>query len=491
MRAKRFGTRSRSSARINGQPRCQRLKISFLPYPQSAWLPSLRSQLAEAYHEAGRDTLALQDWELAWAATQYSNSGPAKLVADYTLAHWSRLLASLGRYETLVALRQQNQGRVLDRGPLSQMWDRTGEAVAHMRIRPGMSYRCGTLALYNVARALNLNFDSRTLLEVPSPTNGFSMATLAQLSAQLNLGLVPVVRQTGNALPVPSVIHWVQNHYAAIVSQRGNLYRVIDPTFGRFRWMTADVINAEASGNFMVAADDVPQGFAPLSPDQTSLIFGRGLPDFIGDGDDQPCSSCPCPPGGPRANAAAGGTGGSGGSGGGGGGGSCFGCLSFGMATWRVSEPYINIWAEDEPLAYQPTFGPRLALEVSYKQREESQPFVSGGGSFGNNWGCSWLGAINVADYVRYGTFDFTAYYPLGGQYLFENVDAIGTNYFNSLKLWAMTNSSGVMTNSSSPARRRRRYLRILANQFRRQQRRLLLSLGANLPRRLHHVLSV
>jgi hypothetical protein len=105
----------------------------------SPWAPSLDAALGKHYFDTGRYTLALEHWELAWLATKDYESGNGKRVADYTLAHWTRLLASLGRYETLVALIQENRMRILDRGPLSQMWVRTREAVAEMRQKPGIS----------------------------------------------------------------------------------------------------------------------------------------------------------------------------------------------------------------------------------------------------------------------------------------------------------------------------------------------------------------
>jgi hypothetical protein len=160
-------------------------------HPASSWIPSLRSDLGYHYRQVGRDTMALQHWEAAWNATWTAESGAAKQVADFTLAHWSRLLASLGRYEMLTAILQETRGRVLDRGPLSQMWARTGEAFAEMRIRPEVSYRCGTFALYAVARRFQVNYDASVLFRTPSPSTGFSMKSLADLSTQLGAGPCP------------------------------------------------------------------------------------------------------------------------------------------------------------------------------------------------------------------------------------------------------------------------------------------------------------
>jgi tetratricopeptide (TPR) repeat protein len=66
-------------------------------HPNSAWTPSVRANLAYMYREHGRYTPALEHWEQAWAATRHHKTGDGKAVADYALAHWTRLLASLGR----------------------------------------------------------------------------------------------------------------------------------------------------------------------------------------------------------------------------------------------------------------------------------------------------------------------------------------------------------------------------------------------------------
>src|SRR5207248_6460981 len=71
-----------------------------------------------------------------------------------------------------------------------------------------------------------------------------------------------------------------------------------------------------------------------------------------------------------------------------GGGQGCRMCASVGMPTWWVSEPYINLRMEDEPLGYQPAHGARVAFRLSYRQRGAvlEDPAVFG---VGINWSCS------------------------------------------------------------------------------------------------------
>lgn len=64
------------------------------------------------------------------------------------------------------------------------------------------------------------------------------------------------------------------------------------------------------------------------------------------------------------------------------------GCGGSGMPVWFVSEPYINIRLEDEPFGYQPARGPRVAFNLSYRQRGAilEDPKIFG---LGPNWSCS------------------------------------------------------------------------------------------------------
>ncbi len=405
----------------------------------SPWAPSLDAVLGRYYYDVGRYTLALEHYELAWAATKHDASRNGKRVADLAFANWTRLLASLGRYETLAALYQETRGRVLDRGPLSQKWARTREALAEMRQKPGISYKCGTFALNNAARALHLNYDVAALMDVPSPATGFSMQALSDLSTKLRLGLVPVHREAGQEIPVPSVVHWRQNHYAAIVSVQGGFYKVVDPTFENTRYMSAETINAEASGYFFVPQSQIPANFRMISAGEGGAIYGRGNPNFYRDKDDQGCptssggnSGNPAPPMGSKywgddGNEAGGG---------------CSSCG--GMPVWRVSEPYINLWLHDEPLGYQPAYGPRVSFHLSYKQRNESTGIHH---DVGGNWGSMWLSYFDAQGYAPYGVVpEGYLHLPGGGVSTFYNTETTATNYYNNLRLTSFTNGIGYIT---------------------------------------------
>ncbi len=350
------------------QPDWRPLEDFITDHPRSAWTPSLRTSLASWYREHGRYSRALAHWEAAWTATKEYRSGTGKSVADHAFVHWTRLLASLGRIQTLAALIQETVGRTWDAGPLQRLWEGTLEGYSVMLAQPGISYRCGTYALTEVARQLKgRTFHVGHLLNLQSPTNGFSLEYLAQQARDLNLDLVPMRRVAGDELPCPAVIHWRQNHYAAIVEQRKGLYRVVDPTFGHERWLDRETINEEASGVFLATAVAVPGTWQRLDQEATTKVFGQGFPNNIDDPNDEPCQ---------RGQDGAEGNEG------------CASCGK-GMPTWRVSEPYITLWLEDEPLSYQPALGDRLAFRLTYKQRDtRTNAYIY---NVGPNWSIDWL----------------------------------------------------------------------------------------------------
>lgn len=354
-------------------------------HPASPWAASLHANMGKVYRERGRYTLALQHWEQAWHLAKEYTSGDGKLVADFTLAYWTRLLSSLGRIETLNDLVQQAGNRRLVHGALQQMFNNGKESLAIMTVHPGISFKCGTLALLHVGREMKSQFNPKLLMDLPSPTNGFTMTQLKALSDAYQLDLVPVQRPKGGPVIVPSVIHFRQNHYAAIVQFNGDKYQLLDPTFGTDPyWMSLKDIEEESSGHFMVPGKLRPPAWPLLSQSETDLVFGKGYPNDSHSEADVPCyepeddeyigqessvnpgANCGC------------------------------GQDPTGLARWRVSEPHINLWMDDIPFAYQPSVGPKIKLKMHFKQRDTRE--WGSWFDFGGSWESSWFSFLHVTD---------------------------------------------------------------------------------------------
>jgi hypothetical protein len=176
-------------------------------------------------------TRALDHWLAAWEVTKDFSDGSRKKVGDFAIANLTRLLMALGRTDELSAIYQTWGSRVLDGGPLTQMWLRTHEKHLRMLAFPQDSYKCGIYALNRVGHALGLSYRRAELLNTQSKPSGFALQELQEISQRFGLGLVAVRRSDTNGhIVVPSVVHWRQEHYAAIIGQRGDLYQVADPS---------------------------------------------------------------------------------------------------------------------------------------------------------------------------------------------------------------------------------------------------------------------
>lgn len=378
-------------------------------HPQSPWAASLRHDYASFCRESGRTTKALQQWEAAWALVKNDTSPVGQKLAGSILANWIDQLASLGRLDKMQELVATGDGMHFASNADRDKFQGAKNSFYLMQSHPGIAYRCGTFALKAVGKTLHPEDKSlENLAELSSPTNGFSMATLLDLAKQYGLKMTAVRRMAGQDLIVPCVVHWRQNHYAAILARQDDSYLVNDPTFGHERWLTADVINEEAGGEFLVPATAITTNLTLLAKNELEAIHGRGLPNNVNDAKDKGCQpGQPCPPCG-------------------------------GMPVAWVSEPYINLWLADEPMSYLTASGEPFTFRVTYKQRD-TRPNSLLGGSYAQvtGWNHNWFSSIHLAGSiaclgspqptcdVSLGTSYATVYLPGGGTVTFNP----GQNY--------------------------------------------------------------
>lgn len=316
-------------------PDLQDLEHFLTEFPNSPWAASLHANLGRYDYDHGLYTRALQHWETAWNRTKAAKDGPAKRVADFAFAYWVKLLASLGRMETLAPLFAETRGRVFDAGPLQQQINAAKEGYHMMLTAPGSCFKCGTFALMSFGRQVDgAAFPILRLDQEPSPQSGFTMSRLLQLGHDAGLDLVAADWDADETVVAPSVVHWKQDHYAAILKRSRGAFLVADPTFGKRRWLTLQEIHEEATGHFLVARTNLPPQWKPLALAQTDRIFGRGSAAAIGDQNDTcqngsggstPAGGLAGDSGGDQSNGASGSAGSDGGSG-------CSSCGGGGLA---------------------------------------------------------------------------------------------------------------------------------------------------------------
>ena len=91
-------------------------------------------------------------------------------------------------------------------------------------------------------------------------------------------------------------------------------------------------------------------------------------------------------------------------------------CDAEGMINWRVSEPNLNVWLIDQPLSYQPAYGPEMAIRLYYRTRTLPHVEKANLSSVGDGWGCNMLSFIEP----KINTDTFLWHFPGGGRIKLE-----------------------------------------------------------------------
>ena len=374
----------------------------------SPWIPSLQANLGRNYFEHGKYHLAIETWNSAWAATAKYEDGSGKQIADFVFVNLTELLAGLGKVNDLTRLYDQVSGRSFGKGPILRMVNKNRQNYQRMLLGTDSSFRCGLYALNSVGvKMLGTSFNRTMTMKYPASTTGFSLAKLMEIGQKVGVDLVAVAWAEGKPLMVPSVVHWKDEHYAAILAEKDGLYLVDDTLFGRPKWLSKKDIDEEASGYFLIPKKQLSSAWKALNDVEAAQVFGRGPSPKVTDPNDKGKKpDCPCT----------------------------------GMAVWSVSEPNINLWLYDEPLAYQSALGGKVSFKLSYKQRNDNiishNPTILSKNFFslGNNWNCSLLSYVEINGSWSSGTMGRCLMQPNGGWswYVYNNsVDS--TNYSKPL----------------------------------------------------------
>jgi len=337
------------------------------------WEASIQLNLGLAYYRNGYFSQTFDAFEKAWILSKDHKETEAKALADRAFGELIRMHARLGHADRVESLLASVKGRAFT-GPATAAVAGAEEGLWMMRNNPGITYLCGPKALYSMLKWQQPDAEGLQVLDAyRSGVNGVNLIELGQLAEQANMQYRTVYRAAGQSIPVPSVIHWRVNHYAAIVEKQGELYHIQDPTFGQDLWFTADAINAQASGYFLVPESDIRLGgdwqAAPIA--QAENVYGQGYtassdPNRTTTCDakisQQPCNNIDQPNG----------TGG-------------------GMAYYDVHTMLVSLNITDTPIRYTPPLGDPIRFTFTYNQREASQPSNFTFGNLGPKWTHNWL----------------------------------------------------------------------------------------------------
>ncbi|HEY0479675.1 MAG TPA: cysteine peptidase family C39 domain-containing protein [Kofleriaceae bacterium] len=250
-------------------------------HPHSGWNAAVLANLGLAYLRSGYFARALDCWHGAWREARDATEIGARELADRAVGELARLHAQLGHLEDLDKLFKEIGNRPLG-ARAAEAVSGARDAAWSMRHDPGAAYRCGTSALRTVVVARGATIDSVAFLDHErSGQRGFSLAQLAGLAERTGRHYRLIHRQPGEAVPVPSVVHWNANHFAAIVGERDGGYVIKDAAAGAASgelWVRQAAIDSQTSG-FFLAPGDVAQDprWRDVTAAEASRIFGMGF----------------------------------------------------------------------------------------------------------------------------------------------------------------------------------------------------------------------
>jgi Peptidase C39 family len=243
-------------------------------YPESPWRVALLTNLGLEYFRTGHYSDALEAWTRAWAGGAAAGDVRGNAVANRAVGELAYMYARLGRMIELSALLQSVEGRAFS-GPATERITGAREGLWKMQNRPEISFRCGPLALQKIMRFLDPTNPGTELIRACASTQqGCSLFQIEALSQKLGLSFEMAFREKDPAVVVPSVIHLKLDHFAAITRQQADHFLLQDATFGKEVWVTRKVLDAEASGYFLIPIKAVSDGWRAVTAHEGQTVWG-------------------------------------------------------------------------------------------------------------------------------------------------------------------------------------------------------------------------
>jgi RHS repeat-associated protein len=346
-------------------------------HPESPWRAALLTCLGLEYYNTAYYSRALEAWQEAWGLGQKATDAKGKFLADRAVCELAGLYSRLGRMTELEALLKSVEKRGFIGGATERI-NLAWEALSTMRNQPGVSFRCGPLALKSILRSdekLRTSCPTNAFMEIfnsASTHEGFSLSQVAELSKKIGLNYQMAFRPPSEKSKidfiVPSVVHWKVGHYAAIVRRDGDRYLVEDLTFRTTVWATREALEAETSGYFLIPPGELPRGWRSIDAREGATIWGKGVTSG-NDPDHYTCSG--------EQTASCTGS----------------GC---GMPVASVHLMLANLQIRDTPVGYTPPVGPPVYFTVRYNHRDYLQPPSQVDKLLGPKWTHDWHGYIQI-----------------------------------------------------------------------------------------------
>lgn len=344
-------------------------------HPDSGLTASVHLEVAISAAASGDFVLAQQSYMAAWTLLK-NETVQKELIkqAEAALGNLAMVYARTGQKQALTALFEEIKNRPAHITSV-EMLGEAREVLALWKTEPLASLECGVTAYNflaeqkgqpqlakhgqsweeNEEKAAEEVAANKELIE-----KGLSAADL--LDRILNAGAEYrlVKRISGDSIPLPSVVHLKfgeeTGHYSALLSGDASQSFVRDPHLRFDGLMENAVLNKMASGFFIVRADaQLPEGFEDAADEDHFNVRGRtSCPsgkDSEGD-DKEKCKK---------------------------------GCK--GMPDYSFSSFKGGLIFRDDPLTYQPVYGPGIDFSLSYREiSTDFEDITSETSNFGPGW---------------------------------------------------------------------------------------------------------
>ena len=348
-------------------------------YPHSRWRVAVQANVGSWYRKKHYFTRAERNLTEAWSLGKDSKTEGVRKLAEFAAGELMLLHMQFGQVDPLEALVTEFQGRGIS-GAIAETLHAARATVADLRNDHGSAIPSGSVALERIRfhkhekaektkKDQNPQYKKKPFVRdvaldaFPADHDGASLGEIQDLADLTDLKLQMVKRENPNAeIPLPSVVHFKQGHFAALVEQRGERFHFDDPLLGGEVWFSRAAFEEEISGYFLIEQGKLPQGWRKANRAETEVVRGKCVSAQPFDGDTKPpCLSCP---------------------------------RGGGMPTYSFHLSLASLHIEDMPVGYSPPVGPDMHFEVTYNQREANQPTTFYYSNLGQRWVHNWMSFV-------------------------------------------------------------------------------------------------
>ncbi len=364
-------------------------------HPNSRWHLSLKAQLMELKYSRGYFAEARAGWDEIWEVVKDSEELNAFHLGNDVLARLLDANTGLARSDRLRELVTDAEDRILN-APLEGKLFRAREAVWLIDHTVAQNVRCGLIALNAIKQHQEEDFLTPRMADLPKgyQETGVPLSELVNLASRdYDLDLRMAKRSSSaEEIPVPSVVHWKDEHFSALVEvdAEADRYYLVDRTNHFDGWVDREALDQLSSGYFLVRNDTLPTGWQEVNREEGQTVFGRDgqhgvLPTEEAVTEDAPIVDEEAP-------------------------------NSCGMPGYTFHPIPGAIRIGDIPLRYFPPVGPAVALKLNYNDMDGAAPTSPPNfANVGLGWSTDWVAWVDHRSGSYNNSTVLTVHVPGGG----------------------------------------------------------------------------